>query len=286
MTDATASAKAQPWEGPLHLRTTAFFVLVHLLGVVGIVYAFYAASEAVVALAFFLTGYFFVGQLATTLAAHRLYAHKAFEAALWLEFVLVVLFSGNAQGSIIFWAGWHKLHHAKEDTDEDPHSPEHGFWWAHMLWVMKNGGFTAPPDRYMITPARSKAAMFQHKWNLGLQAVMAWGLPAFVGYLAGDALLGFLLANTRLVPQYHLTWVINSVCHLWGHRDGTRTSTNINLLALFTAGEANHDKHHAAPRHYQIGRGRGDYDMGAWVLRQLSKVGAVWNLQEPVPKSR
>ena len=38
----------------------------------------------------------------------------------------------------LWWASHHRIHHQTSDTKGDIHSPrQHGFWWAHIGWVMK-----------------------------------------------------------------------------------------------------------------------------------------------------
>src|SRR5207237_7881303 len=40
------------------------------------------------------------------------------------------------EGGPLFWVALHRQHHQHSDTDNDPHTPEHGGFWAHMGWIM------------------------------------------------------------------------------------------------------------------------------------------------------
>ena len=51
-----------------------------------------------------------------------------------LELFLVLFSAAAFQSSIIEWVYQHRMHHEHSDTDKDPYSVEHGFWWAHMGW--------------------------------------------------------------------------------------------------------------------------------------------------------
>ena len=57
--------------------------------------------------------------------------------------------SRYGSGDPVTWVGDHRYHHLKSDTDEDIHSPVHGFPYAHMMWlVRKPAGFRDRSLRY------------------------------------------------------------------------------------------------------------------------------------------
>ncbi len=71
---------------------------------------------------------------------HRLLTHKSFKTNRWVRVCLVLLGAVHS-GSPLFWVGLHRLHHTRSDSDDDPHSPIHGFWWAIPVgsWVAGTG---------------------------------------------------------------------------------------------------------------------------------------------------
>ena len=290
MTHTVSITTVPPWKGPLHWPTVRYFAVVHIIGVIAPFVTFWLDWRTALIMTAFYVFWFFKGQLATTIAAHRLYSHGSFRAKEWLQYYLVIEFSSNVQGSIGIWAGRHRQHHAFEDTDQDPHSPHRGgFWWAHCLWIMRNGGMTMPSVKHARFPMSFSAVKFQHKHNILLALVMAWGVPmlfgSFVGWCFNHVWMGVLIAGllafSRLVCQYHLTWVVNSACHLWGEKIQPRLATNLRWLGVLTAAEAYHARHHQLPQHYQIGRGPDESDWAAWLIRWAERRGWVWDVNAP-----
>ena len=76
------------------------------------------------------------GCLGITLTYHRLLSHKAFVLPKWLEYCLAYCGVQALQGDPIDWVSSHRHHHAHCDTDNDPHTPKHGFWHSHIWWMM------------------------------------------------------------------------------------------------------------------------------------------------------
>jgi stearoyl-CoA desaturase (delta-9 desaturase) len=83
--------------------------------------------------------------------------------------------------------------------------------------------------------------------------------------------------SVRTVLFHHVTWPVNSICHLWGTRphatDGS--SGNVWWLALPSFGEAWHDNHHASLAAAHHGSGRFQVDLSASVLSGFERVGLV-----------
>jgi len=84
--------------------------------------------------------------------------------------------------------------------------------------------------------------------SLFLPGVIAFGLTLQLS----EALWAIVWAGfLRVGVVHHVTWSINSICHIFGKRpfDVRDLSTNCKLLALyfFTLGESWHHNHHAFP---------------------------------------
>ena len=85
---------------------------------------------------------YFWGGISTTLYLHRYLTHRGFEMPGWLKFFFATGSAVALSGDPVTWVGDHRYHHLKSDTDEDIHSPIHGFPYAHMMWlVRKPAGF-------------------------------------------------------------------------------------------------------------------------------------------------
>ena len=285
-----------------------FFFVVHVLGLVGVWYAWVHAVPNIVVAAIV---YFFVCHLSITIGAHRYFTHGALKMHPVLERILLVLFTGVAQGSTVFWVGKHTQHHQFEDIPgKDPHTPEEGFFHSHMGWMLTTAGSSLPSKKYILkflkNRKRYRAVWWQHEWYWYLAPVMAIGVPTLIGLLLGDLLGGFLVVGfARLMVQYHATWCVNSFGHTVGERlDGLATNFGViallgvrafrfvsefiimPFLALITVGEVWHANHHVSSAHWRLGRKWWQLDPGAWVIWVLEKLGLVWDLQEPSDRVR
>ena len=85
------------------------------------------------------------GGLGICLCYHRLLTHRSFQVPKPLEYLLALFSCLAWQNGPIKWVAVHRLHHARSDGPGDPHSPNHGFWWAHMGWLL---AFTDELDNY------------------------------------------------------------------------------------------------------------------------------------------
>ena len=117
--------------------------------------------------------------------------------------------------------------------------------------------------------------------------------PAAIGGLATwswqGALTAFFWAGlVRVALLHHITWSINSVCHVYGERpfevrQGDKAS-NFWPLAILSFGESWHNLHHADPTCARHGVLRGQIDISARVIWLLEKTGAVSNVRWPKPE--
>lgn len=228
---------------------------------------------------------------ALTAGYHRYFSHKSFNTSRAFQFVLALLGTTAAQRDPLWWASHHRLHHQNADTDEDPHSPrQHGFWWAHIGWVMKRElgrtdfskvrDFAKYPElmwlnRHPYFPPFMLAALL-----LGLGAsldrlnpTLGVSGPQFLFY-------GFFLST---VVVYHVTFCINSVAHLWGKKrfDTDDDSRNNWLLGLLAMGEGWHNNHHRYAVCARQGFAWWEIDLTYLFLRMLGWLHIVWDIREP-----
>ncbi len=125
------------------------------------------------------------GGLGITLCYHRLLTHRSFQTPRWLEYGLTIIACTCWQGGPVQWVGVHRIHHATSDQPGDPHSPRHGFAWAHMLWCMikkgEGGRDGAPAARDLL---RDPVHRFLNRWFFVPQFGLV-GLLAAGGWLLG-----------------------------------------------------------------------------------------------------
>ena len=102
----------------------------------------------------------------------------------------------------------------------------------------------------------------------------------------GGAIVTLLWAGlVRVALLQHVTWSINSLCHVVGNRPyATRRfdrAGDVWQLALLSLGESWHNGHHADPSCAVHGRGRHQVDVSAGVLRGFERLGWVSNVHWP-----
>ncbi len=82
---------------------------------------------------------------------------------------------------------------------------------------------------------------------------------------------------------HHVTYSINSICHVFGRRpyDSGDRSGNVAWLALASLGESWHNNHHAFPTSAHHGLRWWQVDLSALVIRGLERLGLAWNVVRP-----
>jgi stearoyl-CoA desaturase (delta-9 desaturase) len=117
--------------------------------------------------------------------------------------------------------------------------------------------------------------------------------PAVIGGLATMSWWGALTALfwaglVRVAVLHHVTWSINSICHMVGDRPWAAQgrATNVWPLAILSMGESWHNLHHADPTCARHGIGRGQIDMSARVIWALEKLGWAYAVRWPTTARR
>ena len=263
------------------------FVGLHLacLGVVWVGFSWFAFWTAVVLYAarmFAITGFY-----------HRYFSHKAFRTSRPVQFAFAVLGAASVQRGPLWWAAHHRHHHRHADTDQDVHSPRHGFWRSHMTWFLTPRGFATNLEAVRDL-ARFPELRLLDRFDIlvpvllaaGLYALGAWLEDAYPGLgTNGPQLLiwGFFVSTVVL---FHVTVTINSLAHRWGSRRfATRDDSRNNaLLALLTFGEGWHNNHHHYPGSARQGFAWYELDLTYLGLRLMALLGLVSDLR-PVPEA-
>jgi len=192
------------------------------------------------------------------------------------------------QGSPTQWVADHRRHHAFSDREGDPHSPwrygqtvrglAKGMVFAHLGWLF---------DRELTNRSRFAPDLLADR---DIQLVDRLWLP--VVSLLAPGLAGGLLSWSwhgvltglfwgglvRIAMLHHVTWSINSVCHVIGQRpfrtrDSRDRAANFWPLAIASFGESWHNSHHADPTCARHGVLRGQVDISAGVIRLFERLG-------------
>jgi len=273
---------------------TFLSVIVPLLGVIAAALFLWGWGFHWTDLGVLLTMYSLTG-LGITVGFHRLFTHHSFETHRTVQFILGVLGSMAVQGPMLRWVAFHRRHHQHSDHNGDPHSPHEqgqgvlgvlrGLWRAHIGWFFEPD----PPgladyvkDLRRSGLQRAVSALFPIWVIAGLLIPTVLGgllsrswMGAFSGFLWGGLVRIFFLQ--------HVTWSINSVCHLWGRRpyrtdDESRNNAVFGVLGF---GEGWHNTHHAFPTSARHGLRWWQIDVSYWVIRAMALLGLAWNLKLP-----
>ncbi len=277
---------------------TGIIVVIPFLGLIAAISSLWGRAVTWTELVPFLVMYVATG-LGITIGYHRLFTHRSFETFRPIKLLLAVLGSMSVQGPLLKWAAVHRRHHQHSDQSEDPHSPHRfggsalglvaGLWHAHIGWM-----FTADHpnlssyvrDLYADRLARNVSRLFV------VWAILGLLIPAGLGGLLSGTWLGVLLGFiwgglARVFLVHHLTWSINSVCHLWGRRpfrDADESRNNL-LFGILGLGEGWHNNHHAFPTSARHGLRWWELDLSYVVIYLLKLLGLAWRVRVPAPES-
>jgi stearoyl-CoA desaturase (delta-9 desaturase) len=239
-----------------------------------------------------------VSLLGVTVGYHRYFTHGAFKAKRWLRVSLAVLGSTAMQGPLLHWVADHRRHHAFSDKEGDPHSPwlfgtsplalAKGFWHAHMGWLF-NRDLTNP--RRFVPDLLADKTMVRVSKLFWLWTTIWLVLPGIIGGLVTwswwAVLTGLFWAGfVRVSFLHHVTWAVNSICHMIGDRPFKSRDKAANFwpMAILSGGESWHNLHHADPTSARHGVLPGQIDISARVIWIFEKLGWVWNVRWPTPQ--
>ncbi|GAA3855397.1 acyl-CoA desaturase [Saccharothrix violaceirubra] len=242
--------------------------------------------------------FYYISGLGVTIGYHRYFTHGSFKANRALKIGMAIAGSMALQGPVITWVADHRRHHAFSDREGDPHSPwlfgsgpvalAKGFWHAHMGWLFERDKTNAQrfaPDLLEDKDLRRVDDLF---W---LWTVISLAAPAVIGGLVSMSWWGaftafFWAGFVRAGFLHHVTWSVNSICHMVGDRPfaARDRSANVWALAILSFGESWHNLHHADPTSARHGVKRGQIDTSARIIWIFEKFGWATDVRWPTPQ--
>jgi len=288
------------WTGKRRLQVvlTGLIVIVPFVGLVMAVWLLWGhgIGLADVLLA---VGFYVVTGFGITVGFHRLITHRSFTARPWLRIVLAGAGSMAFEGNVIDWVATHRRHHAFTDRPGDPHSPYaygaggydqlRGLIHAHLGWLFRED--TTCAARY-APDLLADRAMSRVAGAFPALCVASLTVPFLAGWAIGGTwqagATAFLWAGlVRVLLLQHITWSINSLCHMIGSRPHpTRRfdrSTDLWPLALVSFGESWHNGHHSDPTSARHGLGPHQIDPSAGLIRLFERLGWATGVHWPDP---
>ncbi len=212
---------------------------------------------------------------AVTIFLHRSQAHRSvdlgpvpshfFRFWLWLSTGMVTR----------EWVAVHRKHHAKCETEDDPHSPQ----TRGLDTVMWRGA-----ELYRTESANAETlAKFGHGTPQDWMERNVYGRYSALGVslmlVLNLALFGALGATVWAVQMLWIPFwaagVVNGVGHFWGYRnfEATDASTNLVPWGLVIGGEELHNNHHTYPTSAKFSVKRYEFDIGWAYIRLMQAVG-------------
>lgn len=213
--------------------------------------------------------------VSVTIFLHRHQAHRALDLHPAIShFFRFWLWLTTAQVTKE-WAAIHRKHHAKCETEEDPHSPQvfgikKVFWEGWELYraeaakpetMQKYGHGT--PDDWLERNLYSRHA----SWGPVLMAVIDLVLFGTNGI--------WIWALQMLWIPVTAAGVINGIAHYWGYRnfETEDASTNIMPWGILIGGEELHNNHHTFGTSAKLSYKWFEFDIGWLYIRILSALG-------------
>lgn len=247
---------------------------------------------ALVALMWLITG------LGITLGYHRYFTHGSFKANRGVKIALGLMGSLALEGSLDQWVADHRKHHKFSDEVGDPHSPwrygttkravAKGLWYAHVGWFFDDTN--TPIEKYAPDIAGDKDLRLMSRY---FPAIVATTLlfPALLGGLItwswwGAVTAFFWAGLVRIGLLHHVTWSINSICHVFGKRpyNSRDMAGNVSWLAIPSFGESWHNFHHVDQTSARHGVLRGQFDLSAELIRCMEKLHLAKDVRWPKPE--
>ncbi len=270
--------------------------VVHLLGLLAFVPSYFTISGLIVAI----VAHIVFDGFGVSIGYHRLLTHRGFECPRWLEHAMAICGICTLQDSPARWVAVHRMHHQHSDHRPDPHSPLVDFLWGHVGWLL----FIDRRHDNVHHFERYVRDLLRDPFYLNMERKLMW-MWVYLAHAAVFTLAGFLMGwlwtgqiwggvhlatswfvwgvIVRTIFTLHVTWAVNSVCHIWGYRNyETRDNSRNNYwVAAVTFGEGWHNNHHADQRSAAHGHRWFEPDPSWWAIKTMEKMGLVKNVISP-----
>ena len=230
------------------------------------------------------------GRLAPVLLAQELRDTRR------LRGTFAILGSMAMQGPLTQWVTDHRKHHALSDQPGDPHSPHAG---PAKAAGQRARGLCALARRLAVRDEGPRARR-QYGKDLYEDTLIRWIDRLYLLWVAlasGSRSWSATrrrdtgrqgcrrssgAASIRIFLFQHVTFSINSICHMYGKRSfRTRDeSRNVWLVAMPSFGESWHNGHHAFPGSAGTAS-TGCSSTSPAAIRGLERLGLAWDVKRP-----
>ncbi|KAB7627350.1 fatty acid desaturase [Alkalilimnicola sp. S0819] len=173
------------------------------------------------------------------------------------------------------WVAVHRKHHARCETEDDPHSPI----VKGLSTVMWRGSELYREEAAREETVRKYAHGTPNDWIerhvYGRYPFLGITLMAVIDVALFGAIGLTIWAIQMVWIPFWAAGVINGVGHYWGYRnfEPSDASTNLTPWGILVGGEELHNNHHAFPSSAKFALRRGEFDLGWAYIRGLERVG-------------
>jgi stearoyl-CoA desaturase (delta-9 desaturase) len=224
---------------------------------------------------------------AVTIFLHRYQAHRAldlhplpshfFRFWLWLTTGMVTK----------EWTAIHRKHHAKCESEEDPHSPQvmgiNKVLWEGTELYRKESRNNETLERYGHgTPDDwIERHLYTRHSVLGISLLMVLNFVLF-GFIG----ITIWAVQMAWIP-FFAAGVINGIGHYWGYRNFQPEDASRNIVpwGILIGGEELHNNHHAYASSARLSNRWFEFDIGWLYIRTLEIVGLA-QVKKVAPKVR
>ena len=241
--------------------------------------------------------FYLIAGFGISIGFHRLFTHRSFKPNRPLKFILAAAGSMAFEGSVTSWVANHRRHHMFSDQPGDPHSPHRygngpmararGLAYAHIGWLFTPD--TTSKHRFAADLLRDDDIVLSTRL-FPLFAGLSFAIPFGIGWGITGTFTGAITALlwaglVRMAVFHHVTWSINSICHMFGSKPFATDdqSTNFAPLALLSLGESWHSYHHLHPASARHGVLPHQIDLSARVIRFFEQAGWATRVHWPAP---
>jgi len=239
----------------------------HIATVPAIWYAVNTSQYYLFAVAFL--AWFILGPITSVITMHRLLTHRSFRTYPWLERTLCYISVISTIGPTLSWVALHRQHHAKADTEHDPHSSYKDDTFsikeAIKVWFGYDWNVPNIPVKFVKDLIRNKT----HKFIFNNYFKIIFAFSAIVILI--DPVLWLFVYVVPVSMTVHLIGLVNVLGHLHGYRtyETSDHSTNSWLANLVSLGDGWHNNHHAKPYKWYAGEKWWEWDLMGLIIKAI-----------------
>ncbi|WP_120966497.1 fatty acid desaturase [Comamonas sp. lk] len=211
---------------------------------------------------------------AVTIFLHRCQAHRSLDLGpIPSHFFRFWLWLGTGMVTKE-WVAIHRKHHAKCETEDDPHSPQ----TRGLGKVMREGAELYRSEAQNAETLKKFGHGTPDDWmerHVYRHSVLGPSLMLIINVLLFGAIGLSIWAVQMVWIPFWAAGVVNGVGHFWGYRnyEAVDASTNLVPWGIIIGGEELHNNHHTFPTSAKFSVKRYEFDIGWLYISAMQAIG-------------